>query len=60
MLQPLAGDERERYYAESHTYAAMFGLTRTALPPDWPAFMAYNEAMWQSNALAVTPTARAI
>ncbi len=57
-LTPLGPAERERYYAESLLLAAMFGLPRAALPPDWAAFTAYNEAMWASDTLTVGPAPR--
>jgi uncharacterized protein (DUF2236 family) len=60
VLPPLTDDERQRYYAESQRSAALFGIPATALPADWAAFMAYNEAMWQADTLKVVPAARAI
>jgi uncharacterized protein (DUF2236 family) len=60
LLPPLAEAERARYYAESQLYAALFGIPRTCLPPNWAAFAAYNEAMWQSEILTVSPVARAL
>lgn len=58
VLPALAGDERERYYAESKLFAALFGLGREDLPADWTAFAAYNEAMARSDTLTVSPAAR--
>jgi uncharacterized protein (DUF2236 family) len=60
VLPPLTGAERERYYAETRLLGAMFGLAPEDQPPDWQAFASYNEAMWQSDMLAVGPAARAI
>jgi len=57
-LPPLVPAERERYYAESKTIAALFGIPREALPPDWAAFAAYNRAMIGSDALGVGAVAR--
>lgn len=34
LLPPLTGAERERYYADSMLFAALFGIPRAALPPD--------------------------
>jgi uncharacterized protein (DUF2236 family) len=59
-LAPVSGDERERYYAESRLFAALFGIPRSFLPEDWAAFAAYNEAMWHSPLLTVSPAARAL
>jgi uncharacterized protein (DUF2236 family) len=60
VLPPLTDDERERYYAESKLCAGLFGIPGAALPPDWAAFGAYNENMWHSDTLSVTPAARVI
>lgn len=38
----------------------MFGIPASALSPDWDTFVAYNEAMWRSATLTVSPEARAI
>ena len=35
VLPPLTGEERARYYAESHLFAALFGIPRATLPADW-------------------------
>jgi uncharacterized protein (DUF2236 family) len=56
----LTADERERYYAECRLFAALFGIPQDCLPTKWDAFMAYNEAMWDSEALSVSAEARAI
>jgi uncharacterized protein (DUF2236 family) len=55
----LTDAEREQYYAESRTFAALFGLPASALPADWFAFAEYNHGMHASSELAVTPAARA-
>jgi uncharacterized protein (DUF2236 family) len=60
VLPPLCEEERERYWAESQTWSGLFGIPRAALPADWKAFLAYNESMWGSDVLTVTPVARAI
>ena len=57
VLPPLSAGERERYYAESKLSAGLFGISHAALPSDWPAFMVYNERMWRSDILTVTPAA---
>lgn len=60
VLPPLAVDERERYWTESRTFGALFGLTGDDLPADWSGFAAYTAAMAQSDTLTVSPAARAI
>lgn len=59
-LGPLPPSELEQYYAESKTLAGLFGLLPAALPANWKAFAAYNQAMHASNALGVTDDARAM
>jgi uncharacterized protein (DUF2236 family) len=58
VLPPLSSAEREAYYAESRTMAALFGIPAAALPADWPAFEAYNRAMWTSDTLGVSALSR--
>jgi uncharacterized protein (DUF2236 family) len=60
VLPRLADDERERYYGESKIFAGVFGIPCTALPDDWAAFRAFNERMWHSDTLNITPAARTI
>jgi uncharacterized protein (DUF2236 family) len=60
VLPALTGGERERYYAESKLFAALFGLAPDDLPADWPAFAAYNAEMWCSDSLTVGAAARDI
>ncbi len=60
VLGALAPDQRERYYAESRLFAALFGIPGQRLPPDWTAFSAYIAAMTESNTLTVTDAARAM
>ncbi len=57
-LGPLSGVERERYYTESKVLAGLFGIPAAALPEDWEAFLAYNRAMHDSDALGVSSGAR--
>ncbi|MGB0063471.1 MAG: oxygenase MpaB family protein [Terracidiphilus sp.] len=61
-LGPLAAAEREQYYAETKTLAALFGLPAAALPQDWEAFAAYNRAIHaaDNDALGVSSAARAM
>ena len=55
-----ARDQRERYYAESRLFAALFGIPGQRLPPDWAASSAYIAAMTESSTLTVTDAARAM
>jgi uncharacterized protein (DUF2236 family) len=45
VLPPLTDQEREEYYGEWKTLAALFGLPASSLPENWEAFAAYNHAM---------------
>jgi uncharacterized protein (DUF2236 family) len=60
VLPPLTGEERARYYAESHRFAALFGIPRATLPADWREFATYAEMMRESDVLTVSPAAREI
>ncbi|MDA9402820.1 oxygenase MpaB family protein [Bradyrhizobium sp. CCBAU 45389] len=60
VLPPLSAEERERYWAESRTFGALFGLTADDLPADWAGFAAYTAAMTQSDTLTVSTAAREI
>jgi len=53
VVAPLSDEEKEDYYAEGKRFAACFGIPPEALPTDWPAFLAYNEQMWNSSKLEV-------
>jgi uncharacterized protein (DUF2236 family) len=58
VLPALTRETRERYYAESRVFAALFGIPKERLPPDWAAFSAYIDAMTRSSTLTVTEAAR--
>jgi uncharacterized protein (DUF2236 family) len=58
VLPPLSIDEREAYYTESKTMAALFGIPPAALPADWSAFEAYNRAILTSGMLGVNALSR--
>jgi uncharacterized protein (DUF2236 family) len=60
VLPPLSVEERERYWTESRTFGALFGLTGDDLPADWSGFAAYTNAMVRSDTLTVSPAAREI
>lgn len=55
---PLSAADRERYYRESHTMAALFGIPEEVLPPDWAGFSQYSRRMAESSELGVDATAR--
>jgi uncharacterized protein (DUF2236 family) len=56
----LSDAERERYYEESKTTAALFGIPADALPRDWAAFNGYCQAMVASDTLGVSEAARSM
>jgi uncharacterized protein (DUF2236 family) len=58
VLPPLSAAEREAYYLESKTLAALFGLPATSLPADWEAFTAYIASMCASDELGVDEHSR--
>jgi uncharacterized protein (DUF2236 family) len=60
VLPTLSEGERQGYYSESKSIAALFGIPPALLPHDWKTFMSYNHEMWRSDILTVTPSARAI
>ncbi len=55
---PLTPAERESYYRESKTMAALFGLPAHALPEDWAGFETYNREMAASDTLGVNDLSR--
>jgi uncharacterized protein (DUF2236 family) len=57
VVEPLSAAEKDRFYEETKLFAYLFGIPDRVLPPDWAAFVAYNERMWESDQLAVTPAA---
>jgi uncharacterized protein (DUF2236 family) len=57
---PLSSEERERYYAESRLFAALFGIPQGALPRSWADFASYVDALLASDALVVSDAARRI
>jgi uncharacterized protein (DUF2236 family) len=60
VLPQLSAEERERYWTESRTFGALFGLTADDLPADWAGFASYTAAMVQSETLTVSSAAREI
>jgi uncharacterized protein (DUF2236 family) len=57
VVEPLSPADKERFYVETKRFAALFGIPGALLPAKWADFVAYNEYMWQSDQLAVTPAA---
>ncbi len=60
VLPPLPAEARERYWSESRTFGALFGLSADDLPADWAGFASYTAAMVRSDTLTVSPAAREI
>ncbi|MGA7810174.1 oxygenase MpaB family protein [Bradyrhizobium sp.] len=60
VLPPLADDARERYWSEARLFAALFGIPPDSLAPDWRSFIAYTQAMTDSDVLTVSPAAHDI
>ena len=60
VLEPMGDAEREAYYAETKTLAALFGIPAAELPADWNAFVGYCSAMEESDALGVSERAAAM
>jgi uncharacterized protein (DUF2236 family) len=57
---PLAPSQRDQYFDETKTLAALFGIPSGALPQTWSEFAAYNQTMHASDQLGVTTDARAM
>jgi len=57
---PFNAADREAYYRESHTIAALCGIPPSALPPTWAAFRDYTRRMADSSQLGVTTAARSM
>ncbi len=58
VLPPLTTQQRNAYFAEAKTLAALFGIPHDALPADWNSFTAYIADMCQSQALGVSERSR--
>jgi uncharacterized protein (DUF2236 family) len=57
---PLSARDRERYYADSRLFAALFGIPKSALPQSWADFARYVDDMFSSDTLAVGSAARSV
>lgn len=58
VLPALNTAEREAYYSESKTMAALFGIPASAMPENWSSFEAYVAGMLNSEQLGVDAMAR--
>lgn len=58
VLPPLPAAERQQYYTESCLTAALFGIPREYLPPDWAGFCLYLKSALQSDMLGVSAATR--
>ncbi len=56
----LTAADKERYYQESKRGAALFGIPKSEIPPDYAAFRAYVRGRLADGTVAVTEAARAI
>lgn len=56
----LSPQQKDRFLREAQTMGVMFGIPRTLYPANWSSFQAWFAHQLQSDALIVTPTARAI
>lgn len=60
IVEPVSASDKERFYEETRLFAMLFGIPEQALPPSWSTFVAYNERMWESEQLAVSPASRTL
>ena len=60
LVLPLTESDRNQYFQESKTLAALVGIPSFALPPDWPAFREYCRETIESDIIGVDPAARAM
>ena len=57
-VQPLTTEQRERYFEEARSFAALFGAGDDVLPSTYRAFRRYVESMKRDRALTVGPQAK--
>lgn len=57
VLGPIERARKERYYAETKRFAALFGLEPAALPATWGDFERYVDGMLASDAITFGPAA---
>jgi uncharacterized protein (DUF2236 family) len=60
LIAPLTPDERDRYCAEAAFMEAVMGIPAGRLPRNIAQLDAYNREMFESGAIAVTGTSRAL
>ena len=60
VLENLCPADRARLYDESKIFAGVFGVPESLLPTEHTGLSAYMEAMYDSNILTVSATARSI
>ena len=60
VLPSLGEEERDRYWREARLFAALFGIPKDSLAPDWTSFITYTNDMLASDVLTVSSTARDI
>jgi uncharacterized protein (DUF2236 family) len=60
VLPSLGECERDRYWSEARLFAALFGIPKDSLAPDWTSFVSYTNEMVASDTLTVSATARDI
>jgi uncharacterized protein (DUF2236 family) len=58
VLPPLSSADKDAYYRESKTLAALFGIPASALPADWAGLEAYCRETLASEVLGVNALAR--
>ncbi|MCA9579206.1 MAG: oxygenase MpaB family protein [Polyangiales bacterium] len=57
-VRPLSWAERDQYYQESKSFAALFGIERGRMPATWTEFDAYVNAMVVSDTIRVGTAGR--
>jgi len=58
VLRELTPAEKEAYYEETKRFAWLFGIPDELVPPDWNAFQAYMNRMYDSDVLTVGAVGR--
>jgi uncharacterized protein (DUF2236 family) len=57
---PLSIEDRERYYTEMRLFAALFGISQSALPQGWDDFAGYVDSVAGPDILVVSGAARRV
>ncbi len=58
VVRKLSDDEREAHYQDTCKFARLFGISDRVLPPDWPAFRRWFDAIVASDRLIVGDAGR--